>query len=214
MASLQKGAKGKSVTKLQQLLNKAGARPRVVEDGDFGPATDAAVKAYQTQIGQKPTGKADKPVMDALNGRNKGPIWPVNPRSEMDATFAEVYGDSRRERHRVALAMKADCARLEARLAKLKTEIERQSQRYITSDDKLETLFPQFRKKLFEYLADREMFDKIRDVDPARAKKLAATATAKHDAALAVLHRMDEFRDRQNEANTAYHAAMKPLERL
>lgn len=213
MATLQKGSKGKLVVKLQELLNKAGAKPKLTEDGDFGPATETAVKAFQDRAGLKRSGKADKTTLDALNGKG-GVVWPVNPKSEMDATFAEVYSDSRRERHEHAIAMKAERARLESRLAKLKGEIEKQSQRYIESDEKLESLFPQFRKKLFDYIADKEMFEKIKDVDPGRAKKLAAKATSKHDAAYAVLKQMDTYRDRQNAANDAYYAAMKPLEQV
>jgi len=214
MATLQKGSGGKAVVKLQELLNKAGAKPKLSVDGDFGPATESAVKAFQSQAGMKSTGKADKSTLDALNGKGKGIIWPVNPKGEMDSVFAEVYSDSRRERHEFAMKIKAERARLETRLAKLKAEIERQSQRYIESDDKLEALFPEFRKKLFDYIADKEMFDKIKEVDSVKAKKLASTASAKHEAAYAVLKRMDVHRDRQNAASEAYGNAIKPLEKL
>ena len=44
---LAKGAKGAEVSKLQELLNKAGATPPLTVDGDFGPGTEAAVTDFQ-----------------------------------------------------------------------------------------------------------------------------------------------------------------------
>jgi len=43
---LRKGSKGAEVIDLQNLLNAKGVKLNV--DGDFGPATEGAVKAYQT----------------------------------------------------------------------------------------------------------------------------------------------------------------------
>ena len=45
MPLIKKGSKGDAVKKLQQILNSKGYKLTV--DGDFGPATEAAVKAYQ-----------------------------------------------------------------------------------------------------------------------------------------------------------------------
>lgn len=42
------GSKGPDVLRIQRLLNAAGASPKLVVDGVYGPATFAAVKAYQT----------------------------------------------------------------------------------------------------------------------------------------------------------------------
>ena len=44
---IQKGDTGSEVKALQTDLNTLGAKPKLVVDGDFGPATEAAVKAFQ-----------------------------------------------------------------------------------------------------------------------------------------------------------------------
>ncbi|NOK13730.1 hypothetical protein HNS30_32250 [Corallococcus exercitus] len=48
---LARGAKGPEVTRLQQSLNALGAQPPLELDGDFGPATEAALKDYQQRSG-------------------------------------------------------------------------------------------------------------------------------------------------------------------
>ena len=45
MPLIKKGSKGDAVKKLQQILNSKGYK--LTEDSDFGPATEAAVKAFQ-----------------------------------------------------------------------------------------------------------------------------------------------------------------------
>lgn len=46
-ALLRRGSKGAAVRRLQSRLNAAGADPQLVVDGDFGPATDHAVRSFQ-----------------------------------------------------------------------------------------------------------------------------------------------------------------------
>ena len=45
MTDLRKGAQGEAVKKLQARLNQGGW---LKEDGDFGPVTEEAVKAFQS----------------------------------------------------------------------------------------------------------------------------------------------------------------------
>jgi hypothetical protein len=74
MPGLKRGARGDSVKALQELLNEQGAK--LVVDGIYGPATEAAVRSYQkangyTQNGQVGTtlyGLMDLPVGGSTGG--------------------------------------------------------------------------------------------------------------------------------------------------
>ena len=55
MPLVKRGSSGEAVRKLQQLLNAAGAS--LEEDSSFGPATDAAVRAYQKAHGLEVDGE-------------------------------------------------------------------------------------------------------------------------------------------------------------
>lgn len=64
---LRHGSKGEDVKALQNVLNALGfhAGP---EDGDFGPRTEAAVKAFQRQAGVTVDGKVGPETWGALHG--------------------------------------------------------------------------------------------------------------------------------------------------
>lgn len=70
---LRLGAKGIEVRQLQQLLNARGARPQLVEDGDFGPMTEAAVLTFQRRVGLVADGIAGPKTLAALNSGYKLP---------------------------------------------------------------------------------------------------------------------------------------------
>ena len=88
MASLSKGAKGKPVALLQKALNKKGAKPKLKEDSDFGPITDAALRAFQKKNKMKTDGIAGPNTNFALNlgPRPKSLKWPIkefDPKNEL-----------------------------------------------------------------------------------------------------------------------------------
>ena len=60
------------VKRLQQALNKLGIKDAnghaLVEDGDLGPKTTAAIKAWQRKNGMKPTGMVDAAALRKLGG--------------------------------------------------------------------------------------------------------------------------------------------------
>lgn len=58
------GEKSDYVAQLQNMMITKGAN--IHADGDFGPATEAAVKELQAQFGLEPTGEIDTEFLDAL----------------------------------------------------------------------------------------------------------------------------------------------------
>lgn len=85
---LKRGSKGAAVRNLQSLLNQAGAKPALLVDGDFGPATDRAVRAFQQAAGLVVDGIAGSQTMTAL----KRSVEPVKTgRAEPDkSAMAQV----------------------------------------------------------------------------------------------------------------------------
>jgi D-alanyl-D-alanine carboxypeptidase (penicillin-binding protein 5/6) len=75
-ASLQIGSNGKRVLALQRTLNQnRPEKDRLTEDGEFGPATLAAVKAFQRQQQLEETG-----IVEARTWASLGAIrWEANP---------------------------------------------------------------------------------------------------------------------------------------
>jgi hypothetical protein len=66
MTSLRHGDRGPPVRQLQQQLNQAGAR--LFLDGDYGDATEKAVRAYQLNVGLVADGIAGPKTQAALVG--------------------------------------------------------------------------------------------------------------------------------------------------
>lgn len=64
--ALQHGDKGLAVRRLQQQLNAHGAK--LLDDGDFGDATEKAVRTYQGKVGLVIDGKAGEKTLAALVG--------------------------------------------------------------------------------------------------------------------------------------------------
>lgn len=77
---LRQGDKGIEVELLQALLNQNGYPVKV--DGDFGPKTDQAVRAFQKAKGLEPDGIAGNLTFNALKGKVVPPAPPA-----LDATL-------------------------------------------------------------------------------------------------------------------------------
>ncbi|HEY9721097.1 MAG TPA: peptidoglycan-binding protein, partial [Oscillatoriaceae cyanobacterium] len=71
--TLKEGDTGAPVRALQQRLQKLGFNPQGI-DGDFGPHTEAALKAFQKAKHLKVTGTADKQTWAALGVQVKGKV--------------------------------------------------------------------------------------------------------------------------------------------
>ncbi len=63
---LKRGSKGATVRELQVILNVARIQPLLAIDGDFGPATEKNVKAFQRIFGLVPDGLVGKLSWNAL----------------------------------------------------------------------------------------------------------------------------------------------------
>ena len=59
-----RGERGGAVAELQASLHRHGAA--IVVDGIFGPATEAALSAFQRQAGLPATGTGDRATLAAL----------------------------------------------------------------------------------------------------------------------------------------------------
>lgn len=75
---LQVGAAGRDVADLQHLLNNTELHPRLTPDGDFGPATDSAVRGYQASRGLGVDGICGPQTWEALYA-GKDPLPPPPP---------------------------------------------------------------------------------------------------------------------------------------
>ena len=69
----EEGDGGDDVRRLQESLNAKGAT--LVVDGDFGPATEAAVKLAQKKAGQTASGVADGALWAWLEARGGPPLF-------------------------------------------------------------------------------------------------------------------------------------------
>lgn len=63
---IKRGAWGQRVRDLQAALNGAGITPALKADGDYGPATEAAVREYQRRKGLQIDGVAGPQTLSAL----------------------------------------------------------------------------------------------------------------------------------------------------
>ena len=87
------------VTELQTLLNKNGARLTV--DGDFGAATLAAVKSYQSSHGLEVDGIVGPMTKDELDGSTGGGAR-ADRHQLLGVPGQHLRGRERRLRHRAA----------------------------------------------------------------------------------------------------------------
>lgn len=76
LASLAEGSRGERVRQLQSALVQVGF-PVGEIDGDFGPNTAAAIRAFQSDRGLPQTGIADPATLQALAGKPVGPQRPL-----------------------------------------------------------------------------------------------------------------------------------------
>lgn len=88
-ATLWMFTKGKDVLKLQQLLNKNGAFPKLVEDGSFGKNTYNAVKIFQQRSGVEDDGIVGPRTWLQLGIQDSSAITPLVSSTDSNLTIPE-----------------------------------------------------------------------------------------------------------------------------
>jgi N-acetylmuramoyl-L-alanine amidase len=88
---LKRGSRGAAVRTLQKLLNEFGTSPRVLIDGDYGPATETAVRAAQGRLELVVDGIAGPQTMTALR-RASEPVFAGRPEPDKAAMQEGVSG--------------------------------------------------------------------------------------------------------------------------
>ncbi|MBO9432908.1 peptidoglycan-binding protein [Ruegeria sp. R13_0] len=164
MAVLKKGSKGKDVAEAQKLLNKAGAKPKLEEDGDFGPLTEKQARAFQKKAKLSADGKIGDNTWAAL--KFGGPL-PKRPEImfEEDVKF-DVRGGARKP------ALAKDVNQAIAQFEGVVTSANKKfasTRKALEVDVKAAHQRVEVAKKL---AAQIELFDKSVKTDPAKAKKL------------------------------------------
>jgi hypothetical protein len=93
MISLRQGDRSQAVRHLQTTLNTNGAR--LIVDGHYGDATEAAVRAYQLSIGLVADGIAGPKTQAALDGNDCQQLLKnvdlINAAQRLDMPLAAVY---------------------------------------------------------------------------------------------------------------------------
>lgn len=87
---IKKGDKGKGVKLIQELLWLHPHGVRLDIDGDFGPATEAAVKVFQSNANIDPSGEVDGATTKALHEPLVSAQAHVSPASTLGATIVKV----------------------------------------------------------------------------------------------------------------------------
>lgn len=75
---LDRGTTGDDVAQVQAALNRAGASPRLEEDGDFGARTESAVRAFQKKAGLSVDGVVGPETLKQL-ARSSTPALAATP---------------------------------------------------------------------------------------------------------------------------------------
>jgi hypothetical protein len=88
-ADIRRGTKGKNVTFVQEWLslNSVG----IGIDGDFGPATEAAVKKFQQKVKLPVTGIVDRTTFEALIAPARAALQPIKPGKKTLGALVVAY---------------------------------------------------------------------------------------------------------------------------
>lgn len=96
-ADIRRGMKGKPVTFVQEWLTLNGTGTAI--DGGFGPATAAAVTAFQKKAGLPLTGVVDRATFDALTAPARAALQPLTAGKKTLSALAAAYAKQHLKQH-------------------------------------------------------------------------------------------------------------------
>lgn len=87
---LRRGDRGAAVVALQKQLNELGASPELSIDGEFGPATEEAVRQMQRKIGLTVDGIVGPKSWQAFTGEDdeSDPVRSMAPTADLEGDYA------------------------------------------------------------------------------------------------------------------------------
>ena len=94
---LQRGGKGPLVACAQEWLSLAGFGLKV--DGDFGPATEAAVREYEAAQGRLVTGRVDEALLQRLEQPARRAIARIEPDGRSLGALVAAYAEQQLAEH-------------------------------------------------------------------------------------------------------------------
>ncbi len=197
---LKKGAKGPQIKKMQDALNKAGARPKLNNDGVFGPATETAVKVYQKKKKMKADGLVGPKTMTALTAkpgaRPKKPVeW-----SYGDAAWS--LKDSAREMRELNEKHKKERAAMDLwkddpQIAKLRELYDKNWKILLITDKNLQTAT----KKVAGF---QKSYDRLKKSSPESLQDIVSAARKPFDQASKLDEKFSDCVRRRVEITRAY----------
>ena len=93
----KRGDTGDRIKRIQEWLCLHGLHLRI--DGDFGPATEAAVKQFCTQVGLPPSAVVNKTIFDRLVSPMKAALAPISPQGRSLGELVVAYAQQHLQQH-------------------------------------------------------------------------------------------------------------------
>ncbi len=173
MAELKKGAKGKEVTQLQKDLNKAGAKPKLAEDGIFGAKTQTAVQAYQKKNKLKVTGTLNDETRASIKAGGPLPELPAIVASRIRHPSVPLF-----ERYNEISIIAGQIELVDKDLQALATAVSTFVKKSFADDKKIRAMLTDRDVSIRQLEDIAHDFERARIKDPKSAAKLAKNAEA------------------------------------
>lgn len=191
MAVLKKGAKGPAVKKLQESLNKNGAKLK--PDGDFGKNTEIAVKQFQKKAKLRKDGVVGPMTEAALKFGGQLPKMPIEDYSKIKEKVQKNHGDN--------LMTQQDYAVIASILNILDSMFLKQIEAALNASSRNKKHFKSANKMMDEIIKLQTEFDNNLLTDPKASAKIAKDCEKKE----AVLLKLVEGEITKNRNAAALH---------